>query len=105
MLLARAAQELKVPFVASGGVATGRQLAAALALGAQGVNCGTVFMVRHQPLAWNLMMQATDEAPIHRNIKEELVKATELNTTHMFRTMHNTARVYKCVGASAERLG
>ncbi|KAF8315492.1 putative 2-Nitropropane dioxygenase [Cantharellus anzutake] len=82
VLLARAAQELNVPYIASGGFADGRGLAAALALGADGVNLGTRFL-------------ATVEAPIHQNIKEVLVKSTERDTIHIFRTLGNTARVYK----------
>mmetsp|Transcript_27216 Transcript_27216/g.63387 ORF Transcript_27216/g.63387 Transcript_27216/m.63387 type:complete len:330 (-) Transcript_27216:56-1045(-) len=82
VLLAQAAQELKIPFVASGGSATGRQLAAALALGAEGVNMGTRFM-------------ATQEAPIHQKIKEAIVKAKVTDTTHIFRPLKNTERVYK----------
>jgi len=82
VLLAQAAQELKVPFVASGGSATGTQLAAALAMGAEGVNMGTRFM-------------ATKEGPIHAGIKEAMVKAKVTDTTHIFRTLGNTERVYK----------
>ncbi|PLW10815.1 hypothetical protein PCANC_06535 [Puccinia coronata f. sp. avenae] len=82
VLLARAAQALKVPFIASGGFANGRGLAGAIALGAAGVNMGTAFMV-------------TDEAEIHRKIKEEMIKADERDTIHIFRTLKNTARVYK----------
>ncbi|KIJ24428.1 hypothetical protein M422DRAFT_168502 [Sphaerobolus stellatus SS14] len=82
VLLARAAQELKVPYIASGGFADGRGLAAALALGAEGINMGTRFM-------------ATVEAPIHQAIKDKIVASTERDTTHIFRTLHNTARVYK----------
>merc|ERR1719261_1447460 len=82
VLLAQAARELKVPFVASGGSATGTQLAAALALGAEGLNMGTSFM-------------ATKEAPIHRNIKDAIVKAKVTDTTHVFRTLKNTERVFK----------
>jgi len=82
VLLAQAAQELKVPFVASGGTATGSQLAAALAMGAEGVNMGTRFM-------------ATKEAPILDGVKDALVKAKVTDTTHVFRTMGNTERVYK----------
>lgn len=82
VLLARAAQELKVPFIASGGFANGRGLAAAIALGAAGVNMGTAFMV-------------TDEAEIHRNVKEAMIRADERDTIHIFRTLRNTARVYK----------
>ncbi|CAE8602643.1 unnamed protein product [Polarella glacialis] len=82
VLLAQAAQELQIPFVASGGSATGSQLAAALAMGAEGLNMGTRFM-------------ATKEAPIHEGIKEALVKARITDTTHVFRTLGNTERVYK----------
>merc|ERR1712039_389694 len=74
--------ELKIPFVASGGSATGAQLAAALAMGAEGLNMGTRFM-------------ATVEAPIHPKIKEALVKAKVTDTTHVFRSLKNTERVYK----------
>ncbi|KAG6866284.1 hypothetical protein C0991_006380 [Blastosporella zonata] len=73
--LARAVKELKIPFIASGGIADGRGFAAALALGASGVNMGT--------------------RPIHQNIKERIVASTETDTVHIFRTLHNTARVFK----------
>ncbi|KAG2129477.1 hypothetical protein DEU56DRAFT_741328 [Suillus clintonianus] len=82
VLLARAAQELKVPYIASGGIGDGRGLAACLALGASGVNMGTRFM-------------CTVESPIHQNIKEKIVASTEYDTTHIFRTLNNTSRVYK----------
>ncbi|KAI0739121.1 inosine monophosphate dehydrogenase [Daedaleopsis nitida] len=82
VLLARAAQELKVPYIASGGFADGRGLASVLALGACGVNMGTRFM-------------CTVESPIHQNIKEKIVASTERDTVHIFRTLHNTARVFK----------
>lgn len=82
VLLAQAAQELQIPFIASGGSATGNQLAAALAMGAQGLNMGTRFM-------------ATKEAPIHQKIKDALVKAKVTDTTHIFRTLKNTERVFK----------
>ncbi|KZW03210.1 2-nitropropane dioxygenase [Exidia glandulosa HHB12029] len=82
VLLARAAQDLKVPFIASGGFANGRGLASALALGAAGVNMGTAFMV-------------VDEAEIHDNVKDTMIRSTERDTIHIFRTLHNTARVYK----------
>jgi len=82
VLLAQAAKELKVPFVASGGSATGTQLAAALAMGAEGLNMGTRFM-------------ATQEAPLHKNIKDALVKAKVTDTTHIFRSLKNTERVFK----------
>merc|ERR1719160_2425812 len=82
VLLARAGQKLPAPFVASGGCATASQLVAALAMGAEGVNMGTRFM-------------ATKEAPIHDNIKKALVEADETMTTHIFRSVSNTERVYK----------
>ncbi|KDE08310.1 2-nitropropane dioxygenase [Microbotryum lychnidis-dioicae p1A1 Lamole] len=82
ILLALAAKKLDIPYLASGGIADGRGLAAAITLGACGVNCGTLFM-------------ATEESYIHDNIKNAIVKATERDTTHIFRTLNNTARVYK----------
>jgi len=82
VLLARAVKELNIPFIASGGIADGRGFAAALALGAAGVNMGTRFM-------------CTVESPIHQNIKDKIVKSTERDTIHIFRTLHNTARVFK----------
>ncbi|KAN0087680.1 hypothetical protein V8E55_006301 [Tylopilus felleus] len=82
VLLARAAQELKVPYIASGGFADGRGLAAAIALGAAGVNMGTRFM-------------CTMESPIHHDIKKKIVASTEQDTIHIFRTLNNTARVFK----------
>merc|ERR1712087_857519 len=82
VLLAQAAQELKIPFVASGGNATGSQLAAALAFGAEGLNMGTRFM-------------ATKECPIKDGIKQALVNAKVTDTTHVFRTLGNTERVFK----------
>jgi len=82
VLIPVACRALKIPVVASGGIADGRGLAAALALGAEGVNMGTRFC-------------ATREAPIHDNIKRALVNATERDTRLMFRTLHNTARVLK----------
>lgn len=82
VLLARAAQELQVPYIASGGFADGRGLASALALGACGVNMGTRFM-------------CTVESSIHQNIKDTIVASTEQDTVHIFRTLHNTARVFK----------
>ncbi|MGE8068664.1 NAD(P)H-dependent flavin oxidoreductase [Pseudomonas sp. NPDC089569] len=82
VLIPLAARQLKIPVVASGGIADGRGLAAALALGAEGVNMGTRFC-------------ATLEAPIHDNIKQALVKASERDTRLIFRTLHNTARVLR----------
>lgn len=81
LLLARAKEELNIPFVVSGGCATGSQLAAALALGAEGMNMGTRFM-------------ATKEAPIHNNIKQALVDGDENSTRLVMRSMRNTERVY-----------
>ncbi|GAA5950877.1 hypothetical protein JCM3765_004617 [Sporobolomyces pararoseus] len=82
LLLALAAKKLKTPYIASGGIADGRGLAAAIALGAEGVNCGTLFM-------------ATKESYIHENIKQKMVESDENQTTHIFRTLRNTARVFK----------
>lgn len=81
ILIPLAARALKIPVIASGGIADGRGMAAALVLGADGINMGTRF-------------QVTREAPIHENIKRALVEATERDTRLMFRTMRNTARVY-----------
>lgn len=81
VLIPAAANRLKIPIVASGGIADGRGLAAALALGADGINMGTRFMI-------------TQEAPIHQNIKEEVVKMDETQTSLIFRSFRNTARVY-----------
>ena len=80
ILLPRAAEELKVPFVASGGMADGRSLVAALALGADGINMGTRFV-------------ATKEAPVHDNVKQAIVRATELDTRLVMRPLRNTERV------------
>jgi len=80
ILLPRAAEELKIPFVASGGIANGRQLAAALALGAEGINMGTRFI-------------ATMEAPVHENVKQAIVSASELDTRLIMRPLRNTERV------------
>jgi nitronate monooxygenase len=82
ILIPAAARALSIPFVASGGIADGRGMAAALALGAQGVNMGTRFCV-------------TKEAPIHDNIKQALMNATERDTKLIFRTLRNTGRVLK----------
>lgn len=89
ILLPRAAEELKIPFVASGGMADGRSLVAALALGAEGMNMGTRFV-------------ATAEAPVHQNVKDALVKATELDTRLVMRPLRNTERVLN--NAGVERL-
>jgi nitronate monooxygenase len=89
ILLPRAAEELKVPFIASGGMANGKSLVAALALGADGINMGTRFI-------------ATQEAPVHDNVKQAIVKATELDTRLIMRPLRNTERVL--FNASVERL-
>jgi NAD(P)H-dependent flavin oxidoreductase YrpB (nitropropane dioxygenase family) len=89
ILLPRAAEELKVPFLASGGMADGRSLAAALALGADGINMGTRFI-------------ATKEAPVHDNVKRALVEASELDTRLIMRPLRNTERVLD--NAGVERL-
>ncbi|MEM9254744.1 MAG: nitronate monooxygenase [Pseudomonadota bacterium] len=77
-----AAQALKIPVVASGGIADGRGLAAALALGCEGINMGSRFMV-------------TQEAPIHNDIKQRVVEMNETQTRLIFRSFRNTARVYR----------
>jgi nitronate monooxygenase len=82
ILLPRAADELKIPFVASGGMADARSLVASLAMGASGMNMGTRFI-------------ATKEAPVHDNVKHALVKATELDTRLIMRALRNTERVLK----------
>jgi len=89
ILLPRAADELKVPFVASGGMADARSLVAALAMGADGMNMGTRFI-------------ATREAPVHQNVKDALVAASELDTRLVMRPLRNTERVL--VNAGVERL-
>lgn len=82
ILLSRARQQLKIPFIASGGFADGQGLAAALSLGAEGINMGTRFM-------------CTVEAPIHNNIKEAIVKAQETDTALVLRRWKNTTRLFK----------
>jgi NADH:quinone reductase (non-electrogenic) len=82
VLQAMGARDLSVPYVTSGGVSNGRQLAAALALGACGVNLGTRFI-------------ATKEAPVHEDIKQALVKAGSGDTTLVMRSVRNTERVFK----------
>jgi NAD(P)H-dependent flavin oxidoreductase YrpB (nitropropane dioxygenase family) len=81
ILLSRARQSLKVPFIASGGFADGQGLAAALALGADGINMGTRFM-------------CTVEAPIHINIKQAIVDAQETDTELVLRKWRNTSRLF-----------
>lgn len=82
VLLPRALEELTVPFVASGGLATAEQFVAALALGAEGINMGTRFI-------------ATQDAPVHQNVKDAIVAATELDTRIILRPLRNTERVMK----------
>jgi NADH:quinone reductase (non-electrogenic) len=89
ILLPRAAEELKIPFVASGGMADGRSLVAAIALGAAGMNMGTRFI-------------ATKEAPVHQNVKDAIVAASELDTRLVMRPLRNTERVL--TNAAVERL-
>ncbi|KAK4968666.1 hypothetical protein LTR28_001878 [Elasticomyces elasticus] len=82
ILLSRARQSLPVPFIASGGFADGQGLAAALSLGAEGINMGTRFM-------------CTLEAPIHHKIKEAIVQAQETDTELVLRRWRNTTRLFK----------
>ena len=89
ILLPRAADELEIPFVSSGGQADGRSLVASLAMGADGMNMGTRFM-------------ATQEAPIHENVKQALVEADELQTRLIMRPLRNTERVL--TNAAVEKL-
>jgi NADH:quinone reductase (non-electrogenic) len=89
ILLPRAAETLKIPFVASGGMADARSLVAALALGADGMNMGTRFI-------------ATQEAPVHAHVKEALVAASELDTRLIMRPLRNTERVL--ANAAVDRL-
>ena len=80
ILLPRAADELEIPFVASGGMADARSLVAAMALGAEGMNMGTRFI-------------ATKDAPVHDNVKQAIVNASELDTRLIMRSLTNTERV------------
>lgn len=89
ILLPRAADELKIPFVASGGMADARSLVAALALGADGMNMGTRFI-------------ATKEAPVHDKVKQAIVAASELDTRLIMRSLRNTERVLN--NGAVERL-
>ncbi|MDN4472639.1 NAD(P)H-dependent flavin oxidoreductase [Demequina zhanjiangensis] len=82
ILIPAAADQLTIPFIASGGFADGRGLAAALALGADGINMGSRFM-------------CTQESPISEAVKRRIVEASELDTNLIFRTLRNTARVAK----------
>jgi len=89
VLLPRAAEELSIPFVASGGMADARSLVAALALGADGINMGTRFI-------------ATKEAPVHENVKQAIVNAGETDTRLVMRPLRNTERVLN--NAAARKL-
>ena len=89
ILLPRAAEELKIPFVASGGMADARSLVASLALGAEGMNMGTRFI-------------ATQEAPVHEKVKQAILVASELDTRLVMRPLRNTERVLN--NPAAERL-
>lgn len=89
ILLPRAADELTIPFVASGGMADARSLVAALAMGAEGINMGTRFI-------------ATQEAPVHENVKQAIINATEFDTRLVMRSLKNTERVMN--NAGVERL-
>ena len=80
ILLPRAADELEIPFVASGGMADARSLVASMALGAEGMNMGTRFI-------------ATQDAPVHDNVKQAIVNASELDTRLIMRSLINTERV------------
>ncbi len=89
ILLPRAADELEIPFVASGGQADARSLVASLAMGADGMNMGTRFI-------------ATKEAPVHQNVKDAIVAASELDTRLVMRGLRNTERVMN--NAAVEKL-
>lgn len=90
ILLGKARQTLKVPFIASGGFADGQGLAAALSLGAEGINMGTRFM-------------CTVEAPIHHNIKQAIVDAQETDTELVLRKWRNTSRLFSNKVAKAAK--
>ena len=90
ILLPRAADELTMPFVASGGMADARSLVAALALGAAGMNMGTRFI-------------ATKEAPVHDNVKQAIVAASELDTRLIMRALRNTERVLNNAAVERDR--
>ena len=89
ILLPRAAEELEIPFIASGGMGNAQQLVAALAMGAEGINMGTRFI-------------ATKEAPVHENVKQAIVAASELDTRLVMRPLRNTERVL--TNSAVERL-
>ena len=89
ILLPRAADELEIPFVSSGGMADSRSLVASLAIGAEGMNMGTRFI-------------ATKEAPVHENVKAAILAASELDTRLVMRPLRNTERVLN--NAAVEKL-
>ena len=89
ILLPRAADELTIPFVSSGGMADARSLVASLAMGAEGMNMGTRFI-------------ATKEAPVHDNVKAAILAASELDTRLVMRPLRNTERVL--ANSAVERL-
>ncbi|MDB2594379.1 nitronate monooxygenase family protein [Porticoccaceae bacterium] len=89
ILLPRAADELTIPFVSSGGMADARSLVASLAMGADGMNMGTRFI-------------ATKEAPVHENVKAAILAASELDTRLVMRPLRNTERVLN--NSAVERL-
>jgi NADH:quinone reductase (non-electrogenic) len=82
VLLPAAAARLRIPMLASGGIADARGMVAALALGADGINMGTRFM-------------ATREAPIHDNVKRQLMEHDERKTALIFRSLNNTSRIFR----------
>ena len=97
ILLPRAAEELKIPFVASGGMSDARSLVASLAMGAEGMNMGTRFI-------------ATKDAPVHDNVKQAILNASELDTRLVMRPLRNTERVLNNKGVekileTEEKLG
>jgi NADH:quinone reductase (non-electrogenic) len=89
ILLPRAAEELNIPFVASGGQVDARSLVASLAMGADGINMGTRFI-------------ATQEAPVHENVKQALLTADELQTRLIMRPLRNSERVF--LNTTVERI-
>lgn len=82
VLIPIVAEKITIPMIASGGFADGRGLVAALALGADGINMGTRFMI-------------TREAGIHDRVKEAAIQATELDTQLILRSFRNTARFFR----------
>jgi nitronate monooxygenase len=81
VLFPRATEQVRIPVIASGGIADARGLVAALALGCDGVNMGTRFL-------------ATREAPIHDSIKQQILEADENATKLIFRPLRNTLRIF-----------